>query len=46
MEKEIIKGRVKRMKNKDNLLALLNDIKADELGEKAHPFTIKQINFY
>lgn len=34
------------MKSKDDLLALLNDIKADELGDKSYPFTMRQINFY
>ena len=34
------------MKTKDDLLALLNEIKADELGDKGYPFSMKQINFY
>ena len=34
------------MKDKIDLLALLNDVKADELGDKGYPFTMKQINFY
>ena len=34
------------MKDKEDLLALLNDVKADELGDKSYPFTMKQINFY
>ena len=38
--------RVERMKDKEDLLALLNDVKADELGDKSYPFTMKQINFY
>ena len=46
MEREKIKLRVDRMKDKTDLLALLNDIKADELGDKGYPFTMKQINFY
>ena len=32
--------RVERMKDKEDLLALLNDVKADELGDKSYPFTI------
>lgn len=46
MEREEIKLRVERMKDKTDLLALLNDVKADELGDKGFPFTMKQINFY
>lgn len=46
MEKEKIKNRVERLKTKEDLLTLLNDIKADELGNKSYPFTMKQINFY
>lgn len=46
MEKEIIKKRAEHLKRKEDLLALLNDIKADELGDKGYPLTMKQINFY
>lgn len=46
MEKNYIKRRVERMKKKEDLLALLNAVKADELGGKGYPFTMKQINFY
>lgn len=46
MEKEEIKKRATRMREKEDLLMLLNDIKADELGDKGYPFSIKQINFY
>ena len=46
MEKEDIKNRIERIKKKEDLLALLNDVKADELGNKGYPFTMKQINFY
>lgn len=46
MEREYIVNRFHRMKNKQDLLILLNEIKADELGDKGYPFTMKQINFY
>ena len=46
MEKDEIRKRAERMKGKADLLALLNDVKADELGDKGYPFTMKQINFY
>lgn len=46
MEKEIIRKRAAQMRSKDDLLALLNDVKADELGDRGYPFTIQQINFY
>jgi len=46
MEIDEIRKRVERMTGKEDLLALLNDVKADELGDKGYPFTMKQINFY
>lgn len=46
MEREYIANRFQQMKSKQDLLVLLNEIKADELGNKGYPFTIKQINFY
>lgn len=46
MEKDEIKKRAERLKGKEDLLALLNDVKADELGNKGYPFSMKQINFY
>lgn len=46
MNREEIKLRVESTKDKTDLLALLNEIKADELGDKSYPFTMKQINFY
>lgn len=46
MEKGEIRKRVECMTGKADLLALLNDVKADELGDKGYPFTMKQINFY
>ena len=46
MEKNDIKKRVERLMKKEDLLALLNDVKADELGDNSYPFTMKQINFY
>ena len=38
--------RAERMERKEDLLALLNDVKNDKLGNKSYPFTMKQINFY
>ena len=46
MEREYIANRVQHMKTKQDLLTLLNDIKADELGDRAYPFTMRQLNFY
>ena len=46
MEREYIVNRFQRMKNKQDLLILLNELKAEELGDKGYPFTMKQINFY
>ena len=46
MEREYIIKRVQQLRTKQDLLILLNEIKADELGDRGHPFTLKQINFY
>ena len=46
MEREYIIDRFQQLNNKQDLLTLLNDIKAEELGDKGYPFTMKQINFY
>ena len=46
MEREYIVNRVKKLKTKQDLLILLNDIKADKLGNRNYPFTMQQINFY
>lgn len=46
MKTDNIKKRAERLKGKEDLLALLNDVKADELGNKGYPFSMKQINFY
>lgn len=46
MEREYIIDRFQHLKNKQDLLTLLNDIKAEELGDRGYPFTMKQINFY
>ena len=34
------------MTNRYSLLVLLNALKKDELGEKAHPFTMAQLNYF
>lgn len=46
MQKEEIVYRVNRMNTKADLLSLLNELKADDLGDAAYPFTMKQINYY
>ncbi len=34
------------LETRENLLDILNRIKIDKYGEKAHPFTIKQLNYF
>lgn len=46
MDRKEIVNRVNRMDTKADLLSLLNDLKADDLGSSAYPFTMKQINYY
>lgn len=46
MDKQEIINRVNRMNTKVDLLSLLNDLKVDDLGDAAYPFTMKQINYY
>ena len=46
MDKAEIANKAKAIKTKEDLLDLLNDIKAEELGSSAYPISIKQLNFY
>lgn len=46
MDRQEIVNRVNRMDTKADLLSLLNDLKEDDLGNSAYPFTMKQINYY
>ena len=49
MEREQIASIAHKIENKSDLLKLLNSMLHDDmeqLGEKFHPFTLKQINFY
>lgn len=46
MTKEAIVRAASQMKTTHDLLVLLNRIKMDELGDKGHPFTMPQLNFF
>ena len=51
MDKEQIAKLAHQMETKEDLLALLNRIKMDEMAEmglsdKFHPFTMRHINYY
>lgn len=46
MDRQEIVKRVNEMNTKADLLALLNDLKVDDLGDSAYPFTMKQLNYY
>ena len=51
MEREIIRHRALNLKDKNDLLFLLNDIKKDDMAasgtlEMYHPITIRHINYY
>ena len=51
MDKEQIKQEALQMETRENLLALLNRIKRDEMeelgfAEQFHPFTKKHMNYY
>lgn len=46
MNREYIRKKVQRMKTRQDLLDLLNEVKKDDLGDRGYPFTMKQINFY
>lgn len=46
MEREEIRKAASLMTNRYSLLSLLNALKEDDLGEKAHPFTMAQLNYF
>jgi len=46
MERQELVNRVNGLNTRQDLLALLNDLKTDDLKEKAHPFTMKQLQYY
>lgn len=46
MEREEIRKAASMMTNRYSLLALLNALKKDDLGDKAHPFTLAQLNYF
>ena len=46
MNTQEIRQAVKAMKSTEDLLHLLNQVKQDALGDKAHPFQLKQITYY
>lgn len=46
MNKEAIVEAASKLENTHDLLILLNKIKMDELGDKGHPFTMPQLNYY
>ena len=43
MDKDTLIARARAVEDRDDLLALLNDIKADMLGDKSYPFSPKQL---
>ena len=46
MDKIEIRNRIASLQTKTDLLRLLNDLKADDLQDKAYPIPMKAINFY
>ena len=46
MERTEIKAVALAMKNIKDLCRLLNQVKRDALGDKSHPFLLKQITYY
>ncbi len=46
MDKLTIKGKAHKIETIKDLLILLNEVKADELGNKAYPFSIRQLSYY
>lgn len=46
MRREAIVKAATQMKTTHDLLVLLNKIKMEELGDKGHPFTMPQLNFF
>ena len=46
MKREAIVRAASKMSNTQDLLNLLNKVKMSELGEKGHPFTMSQFNYF
>ena len=46
MTREAIRTAASKMETTHDLLVLLNKIKMDELGDKGHPFTMPQLNYF
>ena len=46
MNREAIVKAAAKMETTHDLLVLLNKIKMDELGDKGHPFTMPQLNYF
>ena len=46
MNREAIVKAAAKMETPHDLLVLLNKIKMDELGDKGHPFTMPQLNYF
>lgn len=46
MDKQKIVEKTQNIKTKEDLLALLNSIKIDELGSKAYPISMRQMNYH
>lgn len=46
MDRTEIQRAALKVKDRFSLLTLLNRLKEDDLGEKAHPFTIEQLNYF
>ena len=46
MKREVIVKFASKMTSTHDLLILLNRIKMDELGDKGHPFTMPQLNYF
>ena len=46
MERQDIIEAAKKVHDRYSLLVLLNRLKEDDLGDKAHPFTMAQLNYF
>ena len=46
MTRETIQQRVAKLQTKEDLLCLLNELKAEDLGHDRYAFTLRQLNFY
>lgn len=46
MTRENIQQRVANLQSKEDLLCLLNELKAEDLGHDKYAFTLRQLNFY